>query len=120
MINPGIKKMIENNALAFATVTSKRKPHCIAVGDVKVIGKNQLLIGDVYFVETNKNIKANKNVSLSVWTRNWEKDCHGYEFRGTAKYFNSGKWLEQVKKVHKGFHPKGAILITLSKIKKLL
>ncbi len=118
-INHYIKKLIEQNAVALATIDKSGKPHCIAVGDVKVISKNQVLIGDNYMRETIKNIKQNNKVALVVWSRNWQKNCVGYELRGTTRYFTQGKWASAVKKIHKGFPAKGAILITINKIKKL-
>ena len=114
-----MKKLIEENALAFSTVDETGNPHCIAVGNVRVVSKNQILIGDNYMAETVRNIKKNKNVSLAVWCRSWEKNCVGYELRGAAEYFKEGKWREMIKEIHKGFPAKGAILITVDKVKKL-
>ena len=37
----GIKKLIEENALAFATTDEGGNPHCIAVGYPKVVSENQ-------------------------------------------------------------------------------
>ena len=109
-----IKKIIEGNPIALATV-SAGKPHVIAVADVKVIG-NQLIVGDNYMKETIKNIKKNKNVALAVWNK---KGSVGYKLKGTAKYFKKGKWLEMVKKIHKGYPAKGAIIVKINKIKRL-
>jgi predicted pyridoxine 5'-phosphate oxidase superfamily flavin-nucleotide-binding protein len=113
-----IKKIIEENAIALSTVNQNGNPHVIAVGDVKVI-ENKLIIGDIFIKETLGNIKKNPNVSLAVWTRNWEENCKGYELRGVAEYFKQGKWLEKAKKIHSGFKVKGAIIINIKKIKKL-
>jgi len=120
-INEGMKKIIENNALALASVNSKLEPHNIAVGFVKVVSKNQLLISDNYINETLENIKNNPNVSLVVWIRNWEDNCIGYELSGKAEYFNGGKWIEKIKQIpeNKDVPCKGAILITINKIKVL-
>lgn len=118
-ITAELKKLIEENALAFATIGEDGKPHCVAVGFVKVVSKNQLLITANYLEETINNIKRNKNVALAVWNRNWEENCIGYELKGIAEYFDSGKWHEMVKEIHKGFPAKGAILVTVTKIKKL-
>ncbi|RLI96568.1 MAG: hypothetical protein DRP00_05155 [Candidatus Aenigmatarchaeota archaeon] len=118
-ISEEVKKLIEENALAFATVDENGNPHCIAVGDVKVVSTDQLLVGDNYMIETIQNIKRNPKVALAVWNRNWEEKCIGYELRGVAEYFTSGKWHEMVKEIHKGFPAKGAILVTINKIKKL-
>ena len=120
-ITGDMKKLVEENALAFATIGEDGNPHCIAVGYVKVVSKNQVLITDNYLVKTVKNIKRNPSVALAVWSRNWEDDCKGFEFVGIAKYFTEGKWFEEVKKIpeNEGEPCKAAILITVNKIKKL-
>jgi len=115
MINEGIKNMIENNALALATANKEGKPHVIAVGDVKLISENQLLVGDNYMKTTIENIKINPNVSLVVWNKEG-----GVSLEGIATYYNSGKYLEEVKRIHKGYPAKGAILIKINKIKSLI
>lgn len=111
--------MIEGNALALATIDGKGNPHCIAVGDIKVVSENQILVGDNYMVETVKNIQQNANVALAVWNAGWKEDCIGYELNGSAKYFSSGKWCERIRKIHAGFPAKGAIVITVEKVKRL-
>lgn len=121
VINEELKKLIEENALAFATVDENGNPHCIAVGDVKVVSENQILITDNYMIETRKNIQQNPNVALSVWNKAWKENCVGYELGGTAEYFTEGKWYELIKQIpeNKGEPCKGAILVTINKIKKL-
>jgi len=114
-----IKQLIESNPLSFATIDQFGNPHCIAVGDLKVVSKDKILIGDNYMAETVKNIKNNSNVALAVWNKNWKENCIGYELKGTAEYFKSGKWYKMIKDIHKGFPAKGAILITIQNIKKL-
>ncbi len=121
MINEAMKKMIEENALALATSDEHGNPHNIAVGYAKVISKNQIVISDNYIVETINNIKKNPNVALAVWAKDWKENCMGYELKGTAEYFTSGKWIEFIKKIpiNKGEPCKGAILITINKTKVL-
>ncbi len=53
-INEELKKLIEENVLAFATVDENGNPHCIAVAFAKVVSKNQILVTDNYMVETVK------------------------------------------------------------------
>jgi len=120
-ITPEIKKLIEENALAFATTDKDGSPHCITVGYPKVVSKNQIVISAIYIVETLKNIEQNNNVALAVWSRDWEEVCEGYELRGKAEYFTSGKWKEFVDNLpeNKDENPRGAILVTVEKIKKL-
>ncbi len=45
----------------------------------------------------------------------------GYELRGTAEYITEGKWYEIVKRIPENESEpcKGAILVTINKIKKL-
>jgi hypothetical protein len=120
-INEDLKKLIEENALAFATVDENGNPHCIAVGFVKVVSKNQLLITDNYMVETRKNIQQNPNIALVVWNKEWKEKCVGYKLKGIAEYFTEGNWYDLIKKIpeNKKEHCKGAILVTINKIKKI-
>ncbi|MFH7882652.1 MAG: pyridoxamine 5'-phosphate oxidase family protein [Candidatus Aenigmatarchaeota archaeon] len=55
-ISKQIKKLIEENALAFATVDKNGNPHCIAVGYAKVVEGNKIVITDVGMKETVRNI----------------------------------------------------------------
>lgn len=120
-INDGMKKMIEDNAMGLATVNKKGEPHNIAVGYVKVVSKNELLISDNYLAETRDNIKSNPNVSLVVWCQDWKENCIGYELAGKAEYFTSGKWYEEIKSlpINDGAPCKGAIIVKINKIKVL-
>jgi predicted pyridoxine 5'-phosphate oxidase superfamily flavin-nucleotide-binding protein len=120
-INEGMKKIIEENAMGFASVNKNGNPHNIAIGYVKVVSKNELLISDNYFEETSENIKYNPNVSLVVWRQDWKENCVGYELAGKAEYFTSGKWYEEMKKlpINDGAPCNGAIIVKLNKIKVL-
>ena len=120
-ISEELKELIEGNALALATVNENGKPHCIAVAFVKVVSSDKLLITDNYMVETVRNLKRNPNVSIAVWNKNWEENCVGYELRGSAEYFTSGKYYEMVKSMpeNRGEPCKGVIVVTINKIEKL-
>ncbi len=120
-INLGIKSMIENNACGLATIGKDGTPHNIAVAYLKVISKNEIIVSDNYLNETIENIKRNPDIALVVWADNWREDCVGYELKGKAEYFTSGKWIEFIKKIpiNEGEPCKGAMLITIDKIKVL-
>ncbi|AKM81977.1 MAG: pyridoxamine 5'-phosphate oxidase-related FMN-binding protein [Berkelbacteria bacterium GW2011_GWE1_39_12] len=111
-----IKEILENNPVALSTVTEENKPNVIAVAFVKIV-QNQILITDNYMNETLQNIKANNNVCLVVWNKDWQ----GYKIVGAASYYNNGEWLDYVKKMseNKGLPAKGAILTDIEKIVKL-
>lgn len=116
-ITNNAKKIIENNPLAFATISNQKKPNVIGVAFVKVVSQNQVLITDNYMKQTRNNLLKNKNVCLAVWNKKWQ----GYKLIGQAKYYYTGKWKEFVKKMkeNKGLPAKGAILITVKKLIKL-
>lgn len=120
-ISPDIKNLIEQNAIAIATVDEMGDPHCITVVFVKVVSKNQLLVTNNYMVKTIENIQRKPSIALAVWDKNWEEKCVGYELKGTTEYFTDGKWREMVKNLpgNKGEPCKGAILVTINRIKKL-
>ncbi len=112
-----IKKIVENNPMAFATVSENYRPNVIATAFVKIVSKNQLLITDVWMKQTKKNILDNKNVCLAVWNKNWQ----GYKLIGRAEYFVRGKWKNLVDKTkeNKNEKVKGAILVKISRISPL-
>jgi len=120
-ITKEIKELIEDNALALATIGGDGNPHCIAVGFAKVVSENRILATDINMVETRENIQKNPNVSLVVWGKEWKEDCIWYRFKGTAQYFTSGEWHQKVKEIPENEDEscKGAILITINNIKKL-
>ncbi|HPT08397.1 MAG TPA: pyridoxamine 5'-phosphate oxidase family protein [bacterium] len=121
LISQSLKKFIESNALGLATVNKYGKPHNIAIAYVKVIN-DQLIISNAHIKESIKNLEYNNNVSLVIWNPEWEKSCIGFELVGKAKYHTVGKWLDYVKELpdNEGYDIKGAIVVKVNKIKKLL
>ena len=116
MMDDKIKKMIEENPMALATIDKSGNPYCIAIADVKIVSEDKILIGDNYMKITLENINQNKNVCLVVWDNNME----GYQFVGEAEYFKEGEWVDKVKEIHKGYPAKGAIFVKINDIKKLV
>lgn len=121
MITSGLKKFIEANAMALATVGKNGKPHNIAVAYVKVV-EGKLIISNSHIKESIKNIEHNPNVSLVVWNKEWEKACVGFELVGKAKNYTKGKWFDFVCNMpdNEGYKINSAIVVTITKIKKLL
>jgi predicted pyridoxine 5'-phosphate oxidase superfamily flavin-nucleotide-binding protein len=114
LIDVQLKRMIENNPVALATIMPDGRPNVISVAYVKVIDKKQLLITDNYMNQTLKDLQKDPHIVALVWSR----DLKGAKMIGTAKYFDRGIWWEQVKRIpaNKGFPVKGAVLITIDKI----
>lgn len=121
LIEPGIKKLIEGNALSFCTVDKAGKPHSIAVAYCKVFD-DQVIISNSHIEESIENIKDNPHVSLAVWNKEWETACVGFELKGMGENQTEGRWFEFVKAMpdNEGYDIKSAIVVTVIAIKKLL
>ncbi len=112
-----IKKLIEENPVALATVCSDGNPNVIPIAFAKVVSDNEIVITDNFMIQTRENLQSNKNVCLSVWNKDW----NGYKILGEAQYIKSGKWknfIEEMKE-NEGLSAKGAILIVINKLIKL-
>lgn len=112
-ITPKIRKVIEENPLAFATLDSKNSPYIIGVAFCKV-KNNQIVITDNFMKSTAENVRRRRKVALLVWDKKW----NGYQFLGEAKYYINGTWLKFVKslKENKKEMVKGAIVVKVNKI----
>lgn len=112
----GFKKMVETNAMSVATTDGRGKPHAIAVAYVK-LREGKLVITDNFMKKTVKHIQKRPDVAVAVWNSKWK----GYEVKGKARYYASGKWYNIVKRMkeNKGYACKGAVVITPMSIKKL-
>ncbi len=118
------RKLLESNPVALATLGPRGDPHCIVVGFVKAVSKDEVLITDNYMVETKKNLLHDPRVALSVWdNKGWDTSCagSGFELLGTARYFSSGEWLDRAKRIpeNKGEPCKGAVLVKITAVRKL-
>jgi len=118
-INNEIKEIIENNPITIATIKDL-EVHLVIAAFAKIIN-NKILITNNYMKQTIKNVKENSNISISVYNKEWETNCKGYEIKGTANYFDSGKWIEKIKEIpeNKGMPCNGAIVVEIKNIKKL-
>ncbi|HCX45376.1 TPA: hypothetical protein DGT35_02115 [Patescibacteria group bacterium] len=114
-MNEEIKKIIEENPLALATINKKGEPDIIAVASVK-LKDNKIIITDNYMKTTIENIEYNPNISLVGWNKKME----GYNIRGIAEYFIKGAWIDYVKSIpeNKDEPCKGAIVIEIKQYKK--
>ncbi len=117
-MNDELKKLIEDNIVAFSTVDEKEFPHTIAVAYVKV-KDDKIIVTDNYMVTTIENITRNNKVCLCAWSQDGEL---GYRIKGFASYHQNDEWHEFVKKLpeNEGFPSKGAIVIEPVNVTKLV
>jgi predicted pyridoxine 5'-phosphate oxidase superfamily flavin-nucleotide-binding protein len=118
MISNDARKLLESNPVALAT-SSLVEPDVAVVADVKVLGESKLLIGDNYLTTTKVNIEKNGKVSLVVWNPEWQNSCFGYKITGKAVYETVGPFYDMIQLIHAGFPAKGAIIVTVNKIKRI-
>lgn len=116
-INKKEKELIENNAIALATVDAYSRPNVIGVAYVKVVATNKVIITDNFMKHTKQNLQKNNQVCLAVWDSKWR----GLKLIGKAKYYTNGPWKKFVVNMpaNKGLATKGAIVVTVSKLLKL-
>jgi len=110
-----IKNKLEKATLALASVDENSKPHNIAVMYAKVYD-GKIIITNNFMKKTIENIKINNLVSLVFW-----EGEEGWRIDGEAEYFDSGRWLDFVKKMkeNQGLPARGAIVVNISNISKL-
>jgi len=119
-ISSGVKKLVETNALALASIGPDGRPHNIAVACCRVEG-DKIIITNTHIHRTIENIKTRPTVAMVVWLKEWEETCAGFEIIGRAENFPDGQWLEYVKKLpdNEGYDVQSAIVVTVEEVRQL-
>jgi predicted pyridoxine 5'-phosphate oxidase superfamily flavin-nucleotide-binding protein len=87
-MNEEIKQMLDENTVYLATSTTEGKPNVVPIGLAHAISDNEVLIVDVWFNKTRKNLEENAQVAISFTDfKRWES----YQLKGKAKIFKSGE-----------------------------
>jgi len=91
-MNEEIKQMLDENIVYLATSTTEGKPNVVPIGLAHAISDNEVLIMDVWFNKTRKNLEENAQVAISFTDfKRWES----YQLKGKAKIFKSGEIYEK-------------------------
>lgn len=116
-IDAKMKKVVEGNPMALATVNPDGTPNVIAVAYARVVEGNKIVVTDNYMRRTKENVERNPSCCLAVWDRKW----NGYKISGKAQYFSSGKWKKFVEAMpdNSGLPAKGAIVVEVVEASKL-
>ena len=138
-----IKQMLDENIVYLATSTKGGKPNVVPIGLVHAMSDNEVLIVDVLFKKTRKNLEENHRVAISFTD---VKRLDSYQLKGKAKIFKTGEIFEKafaimrekaekrkeslggienpeiserargISEMHKRLRPKAAVLITIEEI----
>lgn len=87
-----LKETLISNVSDFATSSRDGRPNVVQVGLVKAISDTQLLIVDIWFRKTRKNLEENPQVALAVSDM---KRLKFYQLKGKAKIITEGKLFDR-------------------------
>ncbi|MCD4845662.1 MAG: pyridoxamine 5'-phosphate oxidase family protein [Methanosarcinales archaeon] len=91
-----IQDMINENLVHLATTSKDNNPNVVPVGGIRAISDNELLIIDVLFDKTKKNLLENPKVAIAIEVLR-EGPPRGYQLKGHSTIHTSGKFFEQAK-----------------------
>ena len=119
------QELIDDKPMHIATVNSKNNPNLAVASDVRVIEKDKIIISVNEKIHTEKNIEYNPNVVLTVF----DNDYKGLRIFGKAKYYTDGNYYDFCMKTFfsngevtpfGATKPKGAIVVNVAKVEKLV
>ena len=119
------QELIDDKPMHIATVNNKNNPNLAVASDVRVIEKDKIIISVNEMVHTEENIEYNPNVVLTVF----DSDYKGLRIFGKAKYYIDGNYYDFCMKTFFGngevtpfgaTKPKGAIVVNVTKVEKLV
>ncbi|MCD4845672.1 MAG: pyridoxamine 5'-phosphate oxidase family protein [Methanosarcinales archaeon] len=86
-----MKQMLDENIVYLATSTQEGKPNVVPIGLIHAISDEEVLIGDVLFNKTKKNLEENQLVAISFTDI---RRLESYQLKGKAKIYKSGKFFD--------------------------
>ena len=119
------QELIDDKPMHIATVNNKNNPNLAVASDVRVIEKDKIIISVNEMIHTEENIEYNPNVVLTVF----DSDYKGLRIFGKAKYYTDGNYYDFCMKTFfdnsevtpfGATKPKGAIVVNVTKVEKLV
>ena len=120
-----MQDIINENLVHLATTSQDGKPNVVPVGGIRAISDSELLIVDVLFDKTKKNLLENPQVAIAVEVLG-KGMPRGYQLKGRAKIFTSGEMFERAEKMvedmrkrwrgHTDLKVKSAVLVKIEEI----
>jgi predicted pyridoxine 5'-phosphate oxidase superfamily flavin-nucleotide-binding protein len=93
-----MQDIINENLVHLATTSHDGKPNVVPVGGIRAISDSELLIVDVLFDKTKKNLLDNPQVAIAVEVLG-KGMPRGYQLKGRAKIFTSGELFERAEQM---------------------
>jgi predicted pyridoxine 5'-phosphate oxidase superfamily flavin-nucleotide-binding protein len=93
MMSKEIMQMLDENLVYLATSTPEGKPNVVPIGLCQAISDKQLIIIDVMFDKTRKNLEANPMVAISFTDH---KRWQSYQLKGKAEVHTDGPVFERM------------------------
>lgn len=93
-----VKRLLNSNFVHLATSSRDGKPNVVPVGLCRAISDHELLIVDVYFKKTRRNLKENSEVAIAVEAL---EELRAYQLKGEAKIFTQGEFYERAMEIMK-------------------
>jgi predicted pyridoxine 5'-phosphate oxidase superfamily flavin-nucleotide-binding protein len=87
-----VREVINNNIVHLATSSKGEKTNVVPVGLCRAISDHELLIVDVFFKKTRKNLEENPQVAIAVEAL---EELKAYQLKGKAKIFTQGDFYEK-------------------------
>lgn len=120
-----IEDMINENVVHLATTSNDGVPNVVPVGGIRAMSESELLIVDVLFDKTKKNLLENPHVAIAVEVLG-KGEPRGYQLKGQATIHTSGELFEEVEKIvdemqkrhsgHPGLKVKSAVHVDVEEI----
>jgi len=112
-ISAELQRLLLGKFVVLTTVTPDNKPNAIMVEVNRVLDNDTILITDNFMQQTVLDISSNDRAAILVWTDNLSKS---YKILGRVHYYNSGKYLEMLRPLNKGYPCKGAVVVEVTNI----
>jgi predicted pyridoxine 5'-phosphate oxidase superfamily flavin-nucleotide-binding protein len=96
MMSSEIMQMLDENLVYLATSTLEGKPNVVPIGLCQAISDTQLIIIDVMFDKTRKNLEANPMVAISFTDH---KRWQSYQLKGKAEIHTEGPVFERMQQI---------------------
>ena len=91
-LTAAIKQVLRDNICYFATTSENNKPNVVPVGLVEPVNDSEVLLVDVLFNKTRKNLQENPQVAPAVTDMN---RLQAYQLKGRAQIITSGELFDK-------------------------